>query len=250
MQRIFTLGGIILSLLLLTGCAKEKSESNAGAFLEMNIQNEMDGAPLQLNFNYVNAFNEDLKISKLKYYISNIHMISGSNAVAIPDAYFLVDEEKQESKKIRVSIPHGEYTAVAFLIGVDSARNVSGAQTGVLDPALDMFWTWSTGYIMAKLEGTSSLSTAPNNRIQYHIGGFSGAHNALRFMVLDLPPNLSVPRGKTLQIDLAAEIQNWFRSIHDMRIEDHAVIMSPGAEASQFADNYSTMFAATNIEVK
>jgi len=35
-----------------------------------------------------------------------------------------------------------------------------------------MFWTWNSGYIMAKLEGTSPVSSQPNNKFEYHIGGF------------------------------------------------------------------------------
>jgi hypothetical protein len=249
MQKILAVGCILLMIVLL-GCAKEKSISSDNAFLEMGFQNEMDGEPLKLNFTYFNDFNEDLKISRLKYYISNIHLVSGNTITPIPDSYFLIDEEKEASKIIKATIPPGNYDAVAFLIGVDSTRNVSGAQTGALDPALDMFWTWSTGYIMAKLEGTSSLSTAPNNRIQYHIGGFSGVNNALRYVIAELPPGTSLQRGKTLRVDLAAEVQSWFDGVHEMRIEDHAVIMTPGVAAMQFADNYSSMFSITNVAIK
>jgi hypothetical protein len=59
-----------------------------------------------------------------------------------------------------------------FMIGVDSARNNSGAQTGALDPTNGMFWSWSTGYIMAKFEGTSAQSPAAANALKFHIGGF------------------------------------------------------------------------------
>ena len=249
MQKILAVGFTLLTIVFL-GCAKEKSLSTDNSFLEMKFQNEMDGAPLRLNFNYFNDFNEDLKISRLKYYISNIHLVSGTTLTPVPDSYFLIDEENESSKTIRANIPAGTYDGIAFLIGVDSARNVSGAQTGSLDPALDMFWTWSTGYIMAKLEGTSSLSKAPNNRIQYHIGGFSGVNNALRYVIAELPPGTILQRGKTLRMDLAAEIQNWFDGVHEMRIEDHAVIMTPGVAAMQFADNYSNMFSITNVEIK
>ena len=40
-------------------------------------------------------------------------------------------------------------------LGVDSLRNVTGVQTGALDPAMDMYWTWNTGYVMAKLEAAA-----------------------------------------------------------------------------------------------
>ena len=52
-------------------------------------------------------------------------------------------------------MPAGNYNSLSFLLGVDSMHNVSGAQTGALDPANDMFWTWNSGYVMAKMEGAS-----------------------------------------------------------------------------------------------
>ncbi len=67
-----------------------------------------------------------------------------------------------------------------FLLGVDSLHNVSGAQTDALDPAKDMFWTWNTGYVMAKLEGNSPSSALVNNKYEFHVGGFSGKYNVLK----------------------------------------------------------------------
>lgn len=73
-----------------------------------------------------------------------------------------------------------QYDSITFLIGVDSLHNVSGAQTGALDPVNDMFWTWNSGYVMAKLEGNSSSSPQMNQKFEYHIGGYSGKHNVVK----------------------------------------------------------------------
>jgi hypothetical protein len=54
-----------------------------------------------------------------------------------------------------------DITGIRFLLGVDSARNVSGIQTGALDPARGMFWTWNSGYVMAKIEGSSPSAHVP-----------------------------------------------------------------------------------------
>ena len=50
-------------------------------------------------------------------------------------------------------------------------------RTGVLDPSgagADMYWTWNSGYIFFKMEGTSPAATGMGNSFMYHIGGFGG----------------------------------------------------------------------------
>ena len=61
----------------------------------------------------------------------------------------------QNHRLLNLYLPEGDYTELQFLLGVDSLHNVSGAQTDDLDPAKDMFWTWNSGYVMAKMEGNS-----------------------------------------------------------------------------------------------
>jgi hypothetical protein len=72
-------------------------------------------------------------------------------------------------------------------LGVDSIRNVSGIQTGALDPLKGMFWTWNSGYVMAKLEGSSESSNSAGNRFTYHIGGFRPGMNVLKTIDLIIP---------------------------------------------------------------
>ena len=69
-------------------------------------------------------------------------------------------------------VPEGSYTEMSYVLGVDSTRNVSGAQAGALSTANGMFWSWSTGYIMLKAEGTSPNSGTGS--FSFHLGGFSG----------------------------------------------------------------------------
>lgn len=92
------------------------------------------------------------------------------------NSYHLINEEGTASKSFSFFVMPTQYNSLSFLIGVDSLKNVSGAQTGGLDPLNGMFWTWNTGYIMFKMEGNSPSSSVVNNKIEYHIGGFSGAN--------------------------------------------------------------------------
>ena len=131
---------------------------------------------------YTNQAGNTYNVTMAKYYISNIKLTKTDNSVfVVNNSYHLVDLSDSLLSLVKLSeVPYGNYKAIQFMIGVDSTRNVSGAQTGALDPALGMFWTWSSGYIMAKMEGTSPQSTAVGNNLKFHVGGFSGANNVLK----------------------------------------------------------------------
>jgi len=59
-----------------------------------------------------------------------------------------------------------------FTIGVDASQVDEGAQTGPLDPAKGLFWSWNSGYIFMAIEGVSPASTETDEAFQYHVGGY------------------------------------------------------------------------------
>lgn len=234
---------------LLSGCQKETTAEAEKGGVQLQFANVAGSGPLALNTTLTNAFGETLTLTKYKYYVTNIALTDERNLKHfLPDTYFLIDESKAESKTVSLEAPAGTYNAVSFLLGVDSTRNVSGAQTGALDPLHDMFWTWNTGYIMAKLEGTSPQSTQVNNKVEYHIGGFRGEHSALRTITLPLGQTFAVQKGKTLRVAISADVLSWFNAVHALKIADAPVAMTPGVLSSRFADNYARMFSVTSVQ--
>lgn len=240
-------------IVLLSGCSKENSQEGGlpqSATLLLRFQHQVAGQPLALNTPYQNSFGEQYSISRFKYYLSGISLYTGSTKTSFPESYFLVDESDSASKTFRIPIVPGNYDQLHFLVGVDSARNVGGAQTGALDPLNDMFWSWNTGYIMMKMEGSSPLSTQPNNRIQYHIGGFSGAYSALRRVETGFFSPVAVKAGQTLAVTFAADLQKWFNGVHDLPIAAQTVAMTPGPLSASYADNGVSMFSVTDARVQ
>jgi hypothetical protein len=130
------------------------------------------------------------------------------------------------------------------LLGVDSIKNVSGTQTGALDPLQGMFWTWNTGYIMAKLEGTSPEAATAGHRFTYHIGGFRKGMETAR--KISLPFHQTVAQVKNLHIQ--ADINQWFMGKSILRISETPVCHSPGILAVRIADNYSRQFSLISIQ--
>lgn len=212
--------------------------------LRIIFENRADTQLLHVDSTYINPHGEPYTVRNFRYYISHFSATDTKGKVwPLPSAYFLVDERKPESKNMLLQLPFQNLSAIHFSIGVDSSRNVSGVQTGSLDPANGMFWTWNSGYIMAKLEGASPVSAAPQHGFTYHIGGFRNGENALRKIALPLaqPPTLFTKKITTITI--AANINAWFAGCTAIKIKEYSFCMNPGKLAMQIADNYAAMFS-------
>lgn len=206
---------------------------------------------LELNTeNYVTANSDTLTVSAFKFYVSNIVLTNSDGGhVTIADSYYLVNTADAASQAITLNnVPVGNYTQVSYLIGIDSTRNVSGAQTGALDPSHGMFWTWNSGYIMAKLEGTSPQSNSSMNMVMLHIGGFSGPNSALRTVTLPLSTHAAVTASRTPVVTLSADASEWFAAPNVIDLSVNSTTMMPGALSVMIANNYSDMFALVSVQ--
>ena len=199
---------------------------------------------------YTNSSGESFNVTRLKYYISKVQFYKVDALVyEMPDSYFLVDESNQATTKLAIpNVPGGGYTSVRFSIGVDSARNVSGAQTGALDPANGMFWTWSSGYIFFKLEGTSPASTQAGNSYIYHIGGYHSTNNANREVEVDFAGDSLIVNGaREAEIHVIADILKVFSTPNTISIATLNTQMGSGGNALLIADNYKQMFSFDHL---
>jgi hypothetical protein len=251
MMRLFTFIALVCFLLFANSCKKEKSDTDdTGAFLEIELVNQINGQPLQLNKPLVNSFQETFTLTDYKYYISNLELLNPTKNFKAPDTYFLVNEQSPDSKTLKTTIKADAYEGLLFLVGIDSARQVSGNRTGVLDPSQGMYWDANLGYMTAMLQGHSDFSGAPGNVLQHQIGGFEGQFNALRYVIIPFPATMVVGQGQTLKLTIKAEMLRWFDSIYPMSIADNPTILNPGSAAMRIADNYSEQFSLSSIDVK
>lgn len=221
--------------------------------LTIKFQNVMNGEALQLkSVYYKNAHGDSFMVNNYEYYISNITLTdTGNNKFSEPESYHLVRQDFDTTREFTINnITPGNYSSISFVIGVDSARNVSGAQTGQLDPANGMFWDWNTGYIMARVEGFSpQISSYPGN-LAYHIGGFTGIYNALRTVKLNFSSPVHIASGSKPVIIIRSELAEWFKTPETIDITKLSLINSVNANSSIIAQNYSDMFSVYSVEYK
>lgn len=241
---------ILFCFALLVMASQKKPLAAHTNNITITFDHFIDTAVLQLNTSYKNQFNEAFTPKTLRYYISKIAFNDASGKqLIIADSCFLIDESLEESKTIRLSIHSGTYSSMQFLLGVDSAAAVNGVQEGALDPYNGMYWTWNTGYVSAKFEGTSPVSRSPQQLFQYHIGGFRSGQNTLRWVTIPMG-QLTLSKKQTGSINIQADILKWFGGVNQLSIANNSFVHTPGKLAVQYADNYATMFSLRSVSVK
>jgi hypothetical protein len=220
--------------------------------IHLLFKNMAGDSTLQTGVGYTNAFGEPLTVRAFKYYISNIQLLYADSGIyKINLAPHLVNETDSTTKQFSFKAPEGTIRSIYFLLGVDSVINTMGVQTGDLDPAKGMYWVWNTGYIMAKLEGTSAVAKSPGRQFTYDIGGYKSGENAARQITLSVSSRpADVSRSGVFYQDtsvvkniiIKADILKWFQGTNDIMIGEQPMCHEPGTLAMKVADNYQHMF--------
>jgi hypothetical protein len=200
----------------------------------------------------VNALGDTFTISKFNYFISNIVITKNDNSTYVePNSYHLVKHSNAASTILTLAnVPVGSYKSLSFMLGIDSTRNVSGAQTGDLDPvtASDMYWSWNTGYIFVKLEGTSPKSGASDKSLTFHIGGGGGVNKAQRNFNLSFGSvTANVTTATVPLVHLSVDASELFKTPNTIDFSTSYSQMSSGPSAKKYADNYADMIKFEHV---
>lgn len=204
------------------------------------------GLDFELGTEYTHpTTNDALTFTTLKYYISNVKLKKDDGTWwTQPNSYYLVNLANPASTMLTLSdIPNGNYTEVSYVLGVDSTRNVSGAQEGALSTANGMFWSWNTGYIMVKAEGTCPQSGTGS--FTYHLGGFSGANGIVTERSDVFGENLIVSGTSAGMIHFSMDPSELFLNFGS--VTNGSNIQMPGATAKTLATGYYSGFVFEHI---
>ena len=226
-----------------------------------NNSEEVTTADFHLNFEYVWGMNmadfnlndtlnhpmtgDTLAFTKFQHYISNIKLIKDDGSVwTQEESYYLLDVNDANSLSINITdVPEGMYNAIEITFGVDSTRNVSGAQTGALDVVNGMFWSWNTGYIMLKAEGVSP--NADGGTFAYHLGGFSGENSVLSTREFALSSDLMIHDGHHHAVNFRVNPAKLF---HTYGSVSNGSMHMPGENAKIMADDFNGWINVSNVE--
>lgn len=203
---------------------------NAQGTMNIHFIPKIFNENLELNKAY-HFEDQELTISNFKFYITDISFYKNDSLVAVvPKKAYLIDVLDSTSLTISTAKTR-DFNIIKFNIGVDSLTSVSGVFDGDLDPMNGMYWTWQSGYINFKLEGSSTKCPARLNKFYWHIGGYMSPFNAQREITLATTSNENI--AINIQLDTL------FRSID---LSTTYQVMSPGKPAIQIADEIPAIF--------
>lgn len=229
--------------------------------IELEFENFVGTQNFQIGTTYTNPnTSESFTPTMLRYFISNIQLKTANGTTyTVPqeNSYFLLDVEKPETLKFTIGdIPEGDYQEITFMIGVDSLRNTKpvSERTGNLDiagTAQGMYWSWNSGYIFVKFEGTSPQSTATDNKLRYHIGGFGGYSsptiNCVRTKTLNFGSEAAKVRAnKTPTLHFIADWLKLFNGSTQVRIANNSTVMF-NPFGVNIANNYIEAFSFDHV---
>lgn len=251
MKNIKIFGLALIALSLTTACKKDKKTTTTTPSTDvvtLKIEHTWsDSLEFALNETLVHPTTGDsLNFVTFKYYISNIRLKKADGTWWVqPDSYHLLDLTNGTTPEVALNnVPFGEYTDIEYVLGVDSTRNVSGAQTGDLSTSLGMFWSWNSGYIMLKAEGTSP--DAGMGSFSFHLGGFSGANNIVTTKTHNFTGNnLTVAGNGNCQIHLSASPEALWSTAGS--VSGTSMIHMPGSGAVTMATDFYSSFEFEHI---
>ena len=175
----------------------------------------------------------DVQITKFTFYISNLQLLN--NGVVVfedNEKYHLLNTDIPESMSVTLDSPKDlAYTEVRYVLGIDSATNSAGVKGGCLDPIHGMYWTWQSGYIHVKLEGTCKEQNDNKGEFQFHVGGYMPPYSTIHVHTFLCKPN------EPIQIDIL--LDNLFATIN-VDVLHH--VMSPNANNAHISAIISSIF--------
>ena len=262
--QIKNIVAIIATTLLLASCSK--SDNNVATIagvgkLGVEFDNVFGNANLILNSQAnVTSQGETLKISDVKYIISNIELTKEDGTTFVypkADSYFIVSEATTDSQNIELkNIPAGNYTKIKFGIGVDETQYNAGqtVQGNFFAQAQndDMAWTWSAGYKHILFEGMFTSATVTTPTVFMVHTGKSGANYNYTDVTLNFPDKALVRTTITPDVHIFADVAKFIDGTNKIKLSDNnaagmgAMIMS-GANLPLVTANLSTMFVVDHV---
>ncbi len=143
--------------------------------------------PLELQHVYLTQNNDSISFSTLKMYFSDFRFkdkISGR--ITSIDTLIFYDLADSSTISLFNELSLINFESVAFTLGLDSSKNVSGELENAYDPLLGMYWAWNTGYINLKIMGESSAVPTNSHEFEFHLGGYRSPFATAQTIQIDL----------------------------------------------------------------
>lgn len=228
-------------LFITVGCKPDEEPDPQVEVSEMSltIDHKFDATDIDFLFDFVLPSNEVVIFRRLSYILGGFYLVHEDGTKEyLDDQYALIDVRGQNETFKLENIPMGNYKALGFSIGLDSAVNHGNPNFYATDHPLSpinnsLHWSWQGGYIFTALEGKTK---GDNESFVFHL---AGSQNKLNY---ELPLNFT--KGyPALNADLTYNIAEIFRN------PSMYVIATDGASTHNVNDETTKKLIANMADV-
>lgn len=153
MKKTFTLLALIF---VITSCVKDGAEPK----VVLSFYPTVGGEEIQIGQRFLNPQGYSVEVLQMKYYLSNIQLISGGDPVLLSEIEIF--DIRENKGTLEIEVPRGHYSGIRFDLGVP--ENLNGTSnpdfsTSIFDADHPlsvnngMYWGWNPGYRFFSLEG-------------------------------------------------------------------------------------------------
>ncbi len=211
--KFMTLSVLIMGMALMNGCSRDDKDDPAPLPTDLSfnvkLDFEVDGEPLKFNQElYVNESGSAYSVDRVQLYVSAFEFEKIDGTWLKSDEIVYVDAKEGKGLRFKLSkVPQGIYKSVKFMVGLDSAHNISNALPNTVDN-VNMAWPdmMGGGYHHMKFEGNYSDS-GNSFGFAMHIG-----RNLYVVPVGVQKPIIVQNASDTLRLRM--NLNEWFRNPH------------------------------------
>lgn len=216
---------------ILAGCKKADDSTPAEmGQIVFNFYHNVDGNEMQTDtLIYTNEAGNLYEVNEIQYFISDVvlYLKNGGSVMVDAEHYIDTDIQTTQSWTLPDDIKAAEYESISFIFGLNELKNITGAFPN--PPEVNMFWPvhLGGGYHYMKLNGKYLDVNEEVSPFNFHLGiGQDTLTTPTTFIqnyfVVNIPnSSFDVAVGKTTEITIIMNLENWFR---DPNTWDHDVI--------------------------
>jgi hypothetical protein len=247
-----------------TSCKKKKEDTPPATpkgELELYINPVVNTADLTFGNTYTNGAGNNYKVTEFKTYISEVTFVKEDGSEYRDNGIYLANMSDKSvtnttaktahgGKGAKITIPNvpaGTYKGIRFTVGVPSNKNNIDATkitdvNNPLHPNNGMYWSWNSGYIFNKFEGTYD-SLGNTKTFRFHIGNSTTEDRRMRVNFVDMTSNthtFTILSNDHYVMQCSIDANKFFvnadGSFHDLNIVANRTVMS-GNNATKLAQN-------------
>lgn len=223
-KNVFVLLCVASYSIFIWGCKPDDKEEDP--IVRRSITMEFEGyfGEDVLTFNemkWVTEASDTLNFTRISFLMSQFEIQKSSGEwVSLPDTNaFIRLDTRRNILKLTGDIPEGNYKALRFTIGLDSADNFGDPSrfnsTHPLNPLLNqMFWDWAGGYIFMVAEGYYMKESNSNAIFSYHMATMP----FVKQIKVDVPNGFST--AMDLQLRLKVDMRKYFSTPNVFSIKE------------------------------